>query len=155
MINTKSVTGRRKLRFEQLADIERDAEQLAAGDIVCLGNWSAGQVFSHCAQTINSFLDGHDFGKVSIFGRLLGWFIKGRVLNGTIPAGFKLPDPVLEPPTQISVGAALASLKSALARWRTAVLPPSHPFFGKMSREDWDKLQLRHCELHFSFLTPK
>lgn len=155
MVNTKTVKGRRNLRFEQLADIVRDAEEIASGEITCLGNWSAGQVFSHCAQTMNSFLDGHDFGKVSIFGRILGWFIKGRVLNGKIPAGFKLPDPVLEPPAEVPLAYGLDRLKSSIARWQGADLPPSHPFFGTMSREDWDKLQLRHCELHFSFLTRK
>ncbi len=74
--HTKSVKGRRSLRFEQLADIVRDAEEISAGQITCLGNWSAGQVFSHCAQTMNCFLDGHDFGKVSFLGRFVGWLIK-------------------------------------------------------------------------------
>ncbi len=63
MINTKSVKGRRSLRFEQLADILSDAEEIASGEITPLGNWTAGQVFSHCAQTMNCFLDGHDLAR--------------------------------------------------------------------------------------------
>lgn len=155
MINTKSVKGRRSLRFEQLANIVRDAEEISAGEITCLGNWSAGQVFSHCAQTMNCFLDGHDFGKVSFLGRMLGKLIKGWMLGGRMPAGFKAPAPVLLPPAEVSVADGLAALKSAISRWQSSTLPPSHPFFGPMSREDWDKLHLRHCELHFSFLTRK
>jgi hypothetical protein len=155
MINTKSVKGRRSLRFEQLADILSDAEEIASGEIIPLGNWTAGQVFSHCAQTMNCFLDGHDFGKVSFLGRFVGWLIKGRMLSGEMPAGFKAPDPVLFPPAEVSVAEGLAALKSAIARWQRSTLPPSHPFFGTMSREDWNNLHLRHCELHFSFLTRK
>ncbi len=62
---------------------------------------------------------------------------------------------MLFPPAEVSVAEGLAALKSAISRWQRSALPPSHPFFGPMSREDWDKLHLRHCELHFSFLTRK
>jgi len=28
----------------------------------------------------------------------------------------------------------------------------SHPLFGKLSREEWNRFHLRHAELHMSFL---
>jgi hypothetical protein len=39
-INTRRVSGRRKLRFETMAEFEEEIERLATADVECLGNWS-------------------------------------------------------------------------------------------------------------------
>jgi len=155
MIDTQKVTGRRTLKFSSWDDIRRDAQELAAGDVTCLGNWSAGQVFSHCAQTMHAFLDRHAFQPPPWWARILGRVLKNRILNGTMRPGFRIPDPVLAPLEAVTTAQGVADLEKAIHRWQTSEPPPSHPFFGSMSGEDWDKLHLRHCEMHFSFLRQK
>jgi hypothetical protein len=29
------------------------------------------------------------------------------------------------------------------------------PFLGELTREQWDQLHCRHCELHLSFILPE
>lgn len=51
-VNTRKVTGRRKLRFETIDDLEEESERLATADFECLGNWSLGQILSHLARVM-------------------------------------------------------------------------------------------------------
>lgn len=48
----------------------------------------------------------------------------------------------------------LAELKTAIDRYKSADDLCPHPLFGN-SREDWDRFNLRHAELHLSFVVPK
>ena len=50
--------------------------------------------------------------------------------------------------------AALEQLRKQFARLEKEAPTAPHPFFGKMTREEWIGLHLRHCELHLSFLVP-
>jgi len=156
-IVTKKVTGRRVLRFATLDDILADAERLAGGRARQLGNWSPGQAFSHLARTMNMSLDGAKWRAPLIF-RLMAPLIKKRLLRGPMKAGFKLPGYAAEqllPPTPVATDHGLAELRTAIQRLHREPRRAPSPFFGPMTREEWNQLHLRHSELHLSFFVPE
>lgn len=59
-INTKRVSGRRKVRYASLEEFLADAERHAAPNVRFLGNWSAGQIYEHLARTLESSIDGFE-----------------------------------------------------------------------------------------------
>src|SRR5262249_645770 len=89
-VDTKVVTGRRKLRFESLDDILSDLDFLDGKRLKTLGNWSAGQILAHIAIPMNSAIDGLKFFP-PWYVRILGRLFKKRILHGPAMAGFKLP----------------------------------------------------------------
>ena len=59
-VDTKKVAQRRDVHYDSYDDVLADAERLASGDILTVGNWTLGQIFEHLAQTMNSSIDGTD-----------------------------------------------------------------------------------------------
>jgi hypothetical protein len=157
-VNTAKVTGRRKVRYDSYNDLLRDAERLAAGKVRPLGNWSYGQVLEHLSRAMNAAIDGADY-QVSWFIRLVAkLFFKNRALKGPMPAGFKLPSnaaKALVPEQSIDNEAALAMLRQAVHRMTHDTHRAPNVVFGELSLDEWDKLHLRHAEMHMSFLVPE
>ena len=61
MVNTKTVTGRRELRYDNYDELLADAERLAGKEVRTLGNWSYGQILRHLARSIDAMIDGAPF----------------------------------------------------------------------------------------------
>ena len=90
--------------------------------------------------------------------RLFAPLIKKRLLRGPMSPGFKLPPAAakeLIPETPISAEPGLNELRSAIERLNCETHRAPSPVFGKMTREEWDQLHLRHAELHLSFFVPE
>jgi len=154
-VSTKQVGGRRELRFSSLDEVLQDAERLAAGRVRELGNWSLGQVLMHLARSIDASVDGAAF-RAPWPARLASRLFKKRILNGSMPAGFRLPQKVREhfEPGETSTEAGLKALREATARYLATDRRASHPLFGSLTESEWDRLHLRHAELHLSFIVP-
>ena len=155
-VNTKTVEGRRKLRFESLDDILKDIDSLEGKKLKSLGNRSVGQNLAHLAIAANGAIDGFKMQVPWIF-KVVGRLFKSKLLNGTMPPGFKLKpegEAVLWPgdPTEAE---GFAALRKAIARLKTESHREPSPFFGPMSIEDHNQLACRHCELHLSFIVPE
>jgi hypothetical protein len=153
-INTKQVANRRDLRFNDLADVLTEAERLSAGPVRSLGNWSAGQVFKHLALSMNNSIDGSSF-KAPWWIRLGARMMLGRMLKGKMPAGFKLPESAraeIVADDSITTDEGLHALREAIERQATQTHREPHGAFGRLSREQWEQLHLRHAEMHLSFL---
>lgn len=151
MINTKKVEGRRKIKYSSLDELLRDAEQLAAKqEVQTLGNWSQGQIYEHLARAMNNSIDGFD----STFSAPLRWILsllmKKKFLYKEIPSGFQVSGPVIPEETATENG--LNSLREAVARQKNEPNREMHPGFGTLTNEEWDAFNLRHAELHMSFL---
>jgi hypothetical protein len=155
-VDTGNVTGRRKLHFDGLADLDAEAEGLAAADragrLTKLGNWSLGQALNHLATWTNYGFDGYPM-KVPLAIKLILRPMKGRFLKGPIPAGRDIPKVQggtfgIEP---TSTADGLKNLKAANARLKSSPPTKANPVFGAMSHEEWIALMLRHAELHLSF----
>lgn len=167
MVNTRKVSGRRKLRFESMAELVAEIERLASVEVTCLGNWSLGQILSHLARVMLVAV-GETKVQPPLISRLIGFFfrplLKKWLLETGMPAG--LPHkgiPVIGRSQQASSQVAdasitteegLAELKAAIDRYQSAGDLCPHPLFGTR-REDWDRFHFRHAELHLSFVIPR
>ena len=154
MKNTKKVTGRRPLRFHSLDEIVADAEALASGPIQPLGNWSAGQVFDHLARSFSIPLSGVIL-PIPWYIRCGARLLKPYILRAKMSAGIRLDGESAAAlvPEPISTEQGLAHLREVVARWKVKTTLPVHSIFGSLTDEEWTQLQLRHAELHLSFLT--
>ena len=154
-VDTGKVAGRRPVRYNSYDELLADAERLAAGENQTLGNWSLGQIYNHLAKAIHMTIDGPPFllpWPLRIFFKL---FMKQRMLQKMLPPGFKLPkraESMLPEPTTTADG--LELLRAAIKRVKCTPQRGLHPAFGKMGPGEWDQFQLRHCEMHMSFVVP-
>jgi len=149
---TKKVKDRRAVHYESYDDLLADAERLAAGEVRTLGNWSYGQILNHVAKSFDSSIDGVGFmlpGPVRLAMKLL---MKRRFLTKPIPPGFKTTKAFL--PEETSVDDGLAALRTAIARQGRETERKMHPAFGRISNLEWDQFNLRHAEMHMSFVVP-
>ncbi len=81
---------------------------------------------------------------------MLKLLFKKKFLHKAIPAGFTAPGQFV--PEETSVEEGLASLRRAVARQSEVKERKPHPGFGKISREEWGLFNLRHAEMHMSFI---
>lgn len=162
-INTGKSRDRRALRLENLAEALRDLDALraaiAGGTLRTSGNWNAAQVYNHLAAFMEYPFNGYppEMSTLPWFLRFVMQFMRHRMCFVKMPSGVKIPG--VKGGTvgfeDSPVDAAEARLRAAIARLdREAPTRPS-PLFGPMSHEEWKGLNLRHCELHLSFLHAK
>jgi hypothetical protein len=151
-IRTRNVTGRRDVHYASYEEVIRDVDHLIAGHRT-LGNWSLGQICRHLAASIDVMLDGAPAALPKPVQFLVRKFLKNRILHQPLPAGYQLPRAaaaLLPEPISEAEGAAL--LRTAVSRLSSTTDRAPHPALGRVSQQDWDAFQLRHCELHLSFV---
>jgi hypothetical protein len=157
-VDTKSVTGRRELQFASFPEILADLDQIQSRPQKSLGNFSVGQICDHVARGMTLALDGPPV-TVPWFMRFVGSFFKNRIINGgPMPAGFKLPKTAqkeLFSETPIPDADGIASLRSAVQRTMREPQRAPHGVFGPLTREESDKIHLRHAAMHLSFIVPE
>jgi hypothetical protein len=86
---------------------------------------------------------------------LASMLFKNKFLTQGMPSGFKIPRKMkrLEP-TDMPVEDALTQLATAIERYQANPKRASHPLFGQFTSDESDQFQLRHAELHMSFIVP-
>jgi len=150
-INTKKVQGRRPVRYESLDELLADAERLAAaGGVRALGNWSQGQIYEHLGRSLDASIDGVGFTLPAPVRWMMSLAMKQKFLKREIPAGFKSTAAFVPDETPVEQG--LASLRTAIERQRRESNRVTHPAFGNIGRQGWNDFNLRHAEMHMSFL---
>ncbi len=159
-IDTKQVANRRKVHYSSLEDILSDIDRIEEahrqGTLQTMGNWSAGQILSHVAAWIEYGYVGYPVKSPPWFIR---WILKGmlkKYLKNGMPSGVKIPG--IQAGTtgmdEAPLEAASERLRQALRRLQAGEeCPYDSPAFGKMSHDDRIRLNLRHAELHLSFLS--
>jgi hypothetical protein len=154
-VDTAKVEGRRTLHFNTPDDILADVERLNQGKVRALGNLSPGQILKHLTVPMLWSLDGAPI-KAAWHMRLVAWIMKKRFLCNPMPAGFKLPENFAKQliPGETSWEDGLQAIRTALARMKAEPQRHPSPILGELTREQWDQLNCRHCELHLSFLIP-
>lgn len=160
MVNTANISDRRSLRFatidELLADVDRVVAADKAGTLRRTGNWTAGQVFGHLATWINYAYEGFPI-RPPWFIRWILRMKKAAYLRDGMPAGVRIPrvpnGTFGTEPLGTEEGA--KRLRSALLRLKSGEPAKfESPAFGKMPLDERIALNLRHAELHMSFLHP-
>lgn len=155
-VETKHILGRRKLSFQSIDDAVTDAEKCVNSPHTrMLGNWPLGQLLSHLTLAMNGSVEGIS-AKAPWFVRLFAPLIKGRILKHGMSPGFKLPKEVEAGffPAIASPQESLDKFRAAATRIQTERMTSPHPFFGKLTHEEWMQLHLRHAEMHLSFAVP-
>ena len=149
---------RRKLRFDSLEEMLGDAERLAERPHRTTGNWTYGQILSHLAKGTDACFDGFGDFRAPWWARwFIAPFMKRKFLHETMRAGFQLPKDAdrLMPTAEVSVPDALSHLRKSLDRFKTETPAAPHPFLGRLrNKDEYILLQLRHSELHMSFVHP-
>lgn len=154
-VNTGRVSGRRKLHFVCCDDALAECERLLNGGYRRLGNWSLGKMADHLAAAYQIGLEPVSFRVPWVMRFVARNVFKKSALKQMRP-GFKLPRgaaAVLEP-NEVEDRAGVEHLRETLARWKQTPSKLNHPFFGKLTDEEWEQLMLRHCEMHLGFLLP-
>ncbi len=158
MINTRKVE-RRDLHLKSIdelfAEIERIEQAAKAGTLCAVGNWTPGEIMSHLAAWIEYGWTGYPLGPPPW---PISWLIRRtlkRTLRAGLKSGVKIPGiaggTTGAEPLQTDV--ALERLRAALKRLQSGEpVKYESPAFGPMSQDDRVALQLRHAELHLSFL---
>ena len=145
---------RRKVAYATLQEIIDDATRLTAADAPTTGNWSKGQIFDHLARLMDYSLDGFAIRMPWLFRFLGKHYFKSRILkNGMLPGiNLKGDAKTALSPATVDDQAGLDHLRHSIQRLTSEAQRFPSPFFGEMSREEWDLLHRRHAELHLSFI---
>ncbi len=155
-VDTAKVVGRRQLKFNTLDDILADVERLNQGKVRSLGNWSPGQVLKHLQTVMVGCLDGVDVKAPLAMRIVASWFMKNRFLTKPMSPGFQLPKSAAALlPAETSWDDGVKAIRAAVLRMKAESQRHPHPVLCTLTREEWDQLHFRHCELHLSFLVPE
>ncbi|HEY1687157.1 MAG TPA: DUF1569 domain-containing protein [Tepidisphaeraceae bacterium] len=146
---------RRRLVFEDFAQVRTEIARLETAGYTRTGNWSLGQICDHLAKSFKGMVDGFDFEApwpmrmaARIAMPLIFW-IKW------VPSGAKIPKSY-EPATDVSDETGVIRFTQAFDRLEKHSQPlAKHPFMGSITPEQWRKVQLIHCAHHLGFLVPK
>ncbi|MGD9721564.1 MAG: DUF1569 domain-containing protein [Pirellulales bacterium] len=155
-IKTKQVANRRQVQFQTYQDVLEDVRGMAAGKYRTLGNWSFGEICEHLAKTMDMSIDGSN-AKFPWVLRMIGPYFKRRFITRPMPAGFNIPQSAAAAlvPDRSETAAGVAKLETAIGRMNQIAKREPHAMFGPMTRDEWDQLHMRHCELHLSFVVPE
>lgn len=160
MIDTGKVTDRRKLWYksidELLADVERIEAADKSGTLRRTGNWTAGQTFGHLASWLNYAYDGYPT-RPPWFIRAILRLMKKKTLRDGMRAGVRIPGaPEGTFGTQaMSIDDGAKKLRDALVRLKSGEPAKfDSPAWGPMPLDERIAINLRHAELHLSFLHP-
>ncbi|MCA9268773.1 MAG: DUF1569 domain-containing protein [Planctomycetales bacterium] len=154
-VDTKKAAGRRDVRYQSYDDLLADAQRLAAGPTTTVGNWTLGQILFHLAKSIEASIDGIPFKAPWLMRLVAKLFMKKKFIYKSVPPGFKLPATAAAKYTgdpSVDAQEALAALSAAIDRANGTAQRGDHPAFGKLTREEWDSFNLRHAEMHMSFV---
>lgn len=149
------MSARRTVRYSTFSDVVQDAEHLL-GNHHTVGNWSFGQICQHLARTMEAMIDGFGFMAPWWARWFIAPFVKNSFLIKPMKPGFKVPKAgaALLPNDSVTAEEGLRQLKAAIQRLAHETPSAPHPFLGKLASEEVIQVQLRHCELHMSFIVP-
>lgn len=157
LIDTGKVIGRRTLRFEtidqMMAEVDRLVAAERAGRLKRLGNWTLGQTLGHLAVWSEYSYTGTPL-KPPFWVKWLVRLRKKAFLYGPMRAGVHIPG--VKGGTLAIEDArfdeALPRLQRVMNRLKSEAPTAPNSIFGPLTHDEWIALQLRHAELHLSFL---
>jgi len=151
----------RDLTFANMTEVRRDVETLRRRGYTKAGNWNLAQVCKHLGQWISFPVTGYPKnGPVMTFiifmlRNTLGKRSGREILRtGKFPSRWRTLKITLPPP-DTDEATSIRELEEAIVRWEQhhGEYIPS-PLFGRLTREEWLRMQLIHCAHHLSHLVP-
>ncbi len=150
------VAARRRIDLRTFEAVLEEARSLADKGYEKAGQWSLAQVCRHLAGAIHAQIDGLET-KVSLPERLIArFFIKDAIFRSRrIRAGVAAPQEI-DSPADGDEMTAIAELKIAIDRLlKHEGFSHPHPYFGKLTNEQWREYHLIHASHHLGFLVGK
>lgn len=149
--------GRRELSFDRLDQVMSEVDRLVAGGHSTVGRWSLAEILQHLASTLRMTIEPPPGQKPPpwLIRKTIGPLVLRRILkSGRMPEGLKGPAALMPRPGTDARDEA-QQLRAAI-RLFLDCFPESydHPFFGRVSRPNFTRLQCIHCAHHLSFVLP-
>lgn len=160
MIDTRRAP-RRELSFHCTGCLKEELARIEAahrsGTLRQTGFWTPGENLDHVAKVWEFSLDGFPpEARVSFFIRILARLVKSRMTSGkTLPPGAKIPKGggYMLPRTGCPFDKGLDRLRKLLERLdRGEQMTVPSPAFGRMTHDEWMRLNLAHAQLHLGFI---
>lgn len=154
------LSARRSLHFSSIDEALADADRLVAaegrGALRRSGSWTLGQTLGHLAAWAGFGYDGYPIKPP----RVIGWILRLRrhaFIHGPMRPGVRIPGVKggTVATEELSTEEGHARFRRAFERLKREPAMDRHPFLGKMAQDEWIALNLRHAELHLSFLAPE
>ncbi|CAN5383242.1 hypothetical protein BH10PLA1_BH10PLA1_08970 [soil metagenome] len=148
---------RRTLRFDSIDEAFADAESLAAaeqaGTLRTCGQWTLGQALGHLAAWVDYGFNGAPV-KIPFFIPWIARPFRKLILSRTLPAGKNIPTVAGGTLAKdvISTEEGLVRFRKSFGRLKTESPSLSHLLLGRLNHDEWIVLNLRHAELHLSFM---
>lgn len=154
-VDTSKVSGRREVHYENHNELLDDVERLHANGYRYLGNWTLGQICQHLSNGMKAGIDGAPTQPAWPVRALARFLFKDKAVQGPMKPGFKLPKSgQFLAPAGCEDKQGIAALRETVDRWHREPQRMPHAFFGKLTSEEWEKIMLRHAEMHMSFVVP-
>jgi Protein of unknown function (DUF1569) len=162
MNSPTAIPPRRELHFDSIealtAEIDRLVAAQHAGHLQATGHWTPAQIFDHLARFVEFSYEGFPFRAswpLRAVSHVAKWTAWKRFVDWALRPGFQIPAnaEAVKPDPWADFDVATARLHAALDRIRRGepMRAPS-PFEGRITHDQWVYVQLRHAELHLSFL---
>jgi hypothetical protein len=148
-------SARREIEFHSFDQALAEVDRLLTQPYERRGNWDLAQACDHLAYSFEGSVRGFDFGAPRIVQALIGQYALRYVLrNRRAPFRPRVPKR-LEPPSGKDPHACVERLKNSILEFESHPGELArHPFFGKITREQWRQIHLFHCSHHLAFLHP-
>ena len=149
------MSDRRRLDFQRLDDVMPEVDRLLKG-YRATGRWSLGQICKHLAGMMHSSVDGFAQTAPWVVRATVGPLAKRHVLRtGRMPEGIKLPK-AAQPRPDLDARAEAEALRATIQQFARMAGPlKPHPFFGKLTVDEWTRLHAIHAAHHLGFLVPE
>ena len=147
---------RRRLDFQTWPELLAEVDRLQRGGYDRTGNWDLSQTLDHIGEGLRTALRGIDRRASWIIRKVLGPIVLRRILRQRrMKAGIKVPAWWLPGPSH-DESAAVDQFRGEVAAFQNMTSTPyPHPFFGAISKQQWNDLVLIHAAHHLSFLVPR
>ena len=151
-----STLHRRRLDFQTWEEALADVDRLRRAGYDRAGTWDLSQIVDHIGEGLRTAQSGTEHRANWLIRKVLGPIVLKRILRDRrMKAGIKVPQWWLPGPTHDEL-AAVERLQSDIAAFqRMTTAPFPHPFFGTMTKQQWNDLALIHAAHHLSFLVPR
>ncbi len=131
--------------IERIQSVSADSERQ-------WGKLDAPGMLAHCRLAVETGLGQHVF-KQKLIGKLLAWTVKGKMLDSLEPFSQNSPtDPAMIAASPGDVenekAALIEAVKAFSAKGPSGMPDGPHPFFGKMSPDQWNRLMSKHLDHH-------
>ncbi len=146
----------KNLSFVSLSQVLNELETFKKlNSIQGYGNWDAGKVFLHCAQSIEYSIQGYPENKSAFFQNTIGKLVFLKfAFSQKMSHDLEAPIPgATEIQTDTNWKESLLVLRETVLKFQTydGELKP-HFAYGSLSKDEYDLAHAMHIANHFSFL---